>query len=356
MRYILSENLKKGMLLARNLYDENCQVAFSSEKAISNKDIDKIRKMSYSGVYILDAQSDQIVPEPFISSRLYHKIVRLVNSLLSQERVRVKSECLFPPAMQRELILEVLEELKSRPHILVDVIDLKPYAGYDCYHASMVMLLSLSVGLKMGLDETQLIDLGVGALLHDVGAVILPHSFLNRPGKLTDGEYEQMKLHVEEGAKYLSDFYEFSGNALAGVLQHHENYDGTGYPKGLKRKNISLYGRIIAVTDVYDAMVSKRSYRAAMLPVQAIDSIQQHSDRKFDPDIIEALSSIIAPYPTGILVKLRTGEVCLVAENRPSQLLRPKLVVFDEKRPSAQIIDLARDEKYAKVSIAKAAL
>lgn len=353
MRYILSENLKKGMLLARNLYDADCRVAFSSESRISNKDIDKIRKMSYSGVYILDVQSDQIVPEPFVPSRLYHKIVRLVNNMLVQGKIAHKSDCLFPPEIQRELVLEVVEELRQRPHLFVDVIDLKPYAGYDCFHASMVMLLSLCVGIKMGLDETQLVDLGVAALLHDVGAIILPHSFLNRPGKLTDKEFEEMKRHVEEGAQYLSDFYEFSGNALAGVLQHHENYDGTGYPRGLRRKNISLYGRIIAITDVYDAMVSKRSYRAAMLPVQAIDAIQQHGDRKFDPDIIEVLASIIAPYPTGVLVKIKTGETCIVAENRPDQLTRPKLVVYQEKRPSNQVIDLARDEKYARVSITK---
>jgi HD-GYP domain-containing protein (c-di-GMP phosphodiesterase class II) len=162
-----------------------------------------------------------------------------------------------------------------------------------------------------------------------------------------------IKGHVRKGTEYLERNFALTPAMAQGVLQHHENYDGTGYPNGLRRKNISLYGRILAVCDVYDALVSKRVFRQAMYPVAALEVLQQQSDRKFDPDIVDALDSIVAPYPTGCLVKLKSGEVCIVARNYPDAPKTPLLQAYNGRRPQPVFYDLAHDPTYHNTKIIK---
>jgi hypothetical protein len=127
----------------------------------------------------------------------------------------------------------------------------------------------------------------------------------------------------------------------------------TGYPQRLKRKNISIYGRIIAVCDVYDALVSRRSFRPAQYPMQAIDMVEQNSDRKFDPDVVDALASIIAPFPTGTVVQLKEGVQGLVVRNFAEDLRHPVLQEFNGKTRSGVTIDLRTDPVYSKMRITK---
>jgi HD-GYP domain-containing protein (c-di-GMP phosphodiesterase class II) len=237
--------------------------------------------------------------------------------------------------------------------MVIDVFDIKPFASYESCHAAMVMILSVAIGIKLKMSEAQLYDLGTAALLHDIGTAFLPEGILNRPGRLTDEEFDMVKNHVRKGYEYLIYSHSLSEAASVGVMQHHENYDGTGYPDGLRRKNISVYGRIIAVTDVYDALVSKRSFRQAMYPAQALDIIEQQSDRKFDPDIVGALASFVAPYPSGTIVSLKTGETCIVKRNYQEDLSRPLLRVYNEKSSAGQLIDLHNDPTYKSSRIVK---
>ncbi|MDR2109304.1 MAG: HD-GYP domain-containing protein [Coriobacteriales bacterium] len=341
------------MLLARNLFDEGCNKAFVDGQKLSNRDVEKIKKAGYPGAYILDPCADEIVAEPIISEALYYGAVCATANIIDNVRHDTSFSYTVSRTGQREIVEPVLNALIERQGVLIDYIDTRPYGGYDDFHAVMVMILALRIGIKLQLPYEQLIEMGISSLFHDVGSAFLPAGLLTRPGKLTDEEFDMVKMHVEKGNAYLQRNFTFTPLMSQGVLQHHENYDGTGYPHRLRRKNISLFGRIIAICDVYDALVSKRAFRAAMFPVAALEVLQQQSDRKFDPDIVDALDSIIAPYPTGCLVKLKSGENCIVARNFAQSPKTPLLQAYDGRKPQPVYYDLLNDPAYSNTRILK---
>jgi HD-GYP domain-containing protein (c-di-GMP phosphodiesterase class II) len=344
------------MLLARNLYDERFDIYLKEGLKLTGAKVDAIKKRGYPGAYILDACSDEVVAESTVQDDIFLTAAAAVAKAMDQAEVQdshlVKAS-VAEQKEQREIVTQVIAALRGKPQLVVEAIDVKPLAGYNYYHAAEVMVLSLAIGIKLDLNDEQLFELGIAALLHDIGNAFLPFDMLNRPGSLTDEEFQMVKDHVQKGYDYLTKNLFLSPNASLGVQQHHENYDGTGYPKGLRRKNISLYGRIISILDVYDALVSKRAFRAALYPVQALDVVQQHADRKFDPDIVEKLLKIIAPFPTGTVVQLKTGEVCLVIRNFAEDLSKPLLQIFDGKTRIHKMVDLRTDPKYKNTKIVK---
>jgi HD-GYP domain-containing protein (c-di-GMP phosphodiesterase class II) len=341
------------MLLARNLYSERYEVAYDSGTKLKSTQAEAIKKAGYSGSYILDAASDEVVADPIIPDESYLLVARSSDRYSVQARSEDRENLRVTQEEQEAIVLPVIEALRAKPNLVIEAIDTKPYEGYDDFHAAMVMIISLALGIKMELDDKQLFELGIAALLHDIGNALLPLHLLHRPGKLTDEEYELIKQHVEKGYDYLVSNCSLPAPASLGAMQHHENYDGTGYPNGLRRKNISVYGRVIAIADTYDALISKRSFRAALYPMQALDMVQQHADRKFDPDIVETLTQIIAPYPVGTVVQLRTGEQCLVLRNHPEDLTHPLLEHYTGRARTHRYIDLRTDTTYKNVRITK---
>lgn len=343
------------MLLARDIHDEKTEIFLREGVKLGNKEIDRLSRQGFSGVYILDVASDDIVSDPIITAKEYLTAQRAVNRYMD---MAYKSGGDGGVAVsideQKSVVIPILETLRAKEqHLLVESIDLKPFAAYEPCHAVMVMVLSIAIGMKMKMSDEQLFELGIGALLHDIGNAFLPENILNRPGKLTDEEFHIVKGHVRQGYEYLMNYYSLSSAASMGAMQHHESYDGTGYPDGLRKKNISVFGRIIAITDVYDALVSKRAFRAAMYPMQAIETVQNLSDRKFDPEVVNTLTEIIAPFPLGSVVQLRSQEICIVKRNYPEDLLHPQVRVYDEKTANSRVIDMHNDPDYKTTRVVK---
>ncbi|MDR1330190.1 MAG: HD-GYP domain-containing protein [Oscillospiraceae bacterium] len=352
MRFVAIGSLKKGMVLAQNIFGEDSRRIYDDGRALSQNDIEKINKFGYQGVYVEDAVTRDIVAEYIIP---YDQFTAAKNTLQyfmeMAKRQTDKSRQSEDIERQHSTVTPIIETLKNKKRRIVDFIGGKPYKEYDNFHAVSVMILALLVGIEAGMDDERLYELGVASLLHDIGNAFLPAEILNRPGELTDEEYEIVKRHVQMGYDYLHDYHELSAEASMGALQHHENYDGTGYPNKLKRKQISLVGRIVSVADVYDALVSRRPYRPAKYANEGLDILEQSSDRKFDPDIVDIFMKFIAPYPSGVQVTLTTGEQALVFHNYVESLWRPRLLKLGGK--GTDYIDLAKDPELAKVKIRK---
>ncbi|MBI6546819.1 MAG: hypothetical protein HY692_08490 [Cyanobacteria bacterium NC_groundwater_1444_Ag_S-0.65um_54_12] len=155
---------------------------------------------------------------------------------------------------------------------------------------------------------------------------------MNKPGKLTELEFERVKEHARAGFDMLREIWSLSAHAKIIVLQHHERYDGTGYPKGLKGQDIHMYGQIGAIADVYDALTSDRTYRRRLLPNEAIDFLVGHGDRYFSKDIITTFISVIAPYPIGTMVKLSTNDVGIVTEVDMKVATRPVVRILRDAK------------------------
>ena len=163
---------------------------------------------------------------------------------------------------------------------------------YTRGHCQRVMEISCELGRAMGLNEDEIEDLRYAAILHDIGKIGISASILNKPGKLTDEEFDEIKKHPFIAYNILKDI-DFLKNGLNGVLQHHERYDGKGYPNGLKKDEICIFGRILCVADAFDAMTSDRPYRKGMSMEEAIKELERCKGTQFDPQIVDVLISMV---------------------------------------------------------------
>jgi len=229
---------------------------------------------------------------------------------------------------------------------LASLARLKSFDDYTFGHCVNVCILSIAVGRQMGLEKASLEELGTGAILHDIGKMLVPDKILNKPGKLDDEEFAIMKSHAALGGEMLAGA-KISETALLVATEHHERYDGGGYYKGLSGDAIHLYARIAAVADVYDAMTSKRVYQNMTVPEEALKKLYLMRGTHFEPRIVEQLIKCLGIYPIGTFVELNTGELAIVRMVNRSHPMQPiiQLLSGRDKRPreSAKNVDL-KDE------------
>lgn len=216
---------------------------------------------------------------------------------------------------------------------------------YTFLHSVSVCTMLVTFAKAAGMEEA-IHDMALGALLHDMGKMRVNMSILNKPAKLSDDEYKHMKSHVVLGQDLLRQMPGIPAMAFEPLELHHERYDGSGYPKGLKGEEISRVGRMAAIVDVYDAITSDRVYRKAMNPAAAMQRLFEWSKHHFDPALTQIFVKSIGIYPIGSLVKLESGRLGVVVEQREEHLLTPVVrVIFDTKREStlaAEDVDLSK--------------
>lgn len=230
------------------------------------------------------------------------------------------------------------------------MIALQNYDDYTYKHCLRVAMLATSVAANLGLSRADTKDVVTAALLHDIGKSSIDHDIIIKPSKLTESEFEEIKRHPYIGYNILKNSGEktFSPNVLSGVLFHHEKYDGSGYPTGIKDKDIPLIGRIIAVCDVFDALTSNRPYRKPWSVAEAEEYILGASGSHFDFDITSAFLRAFNPYPVGTMVSLSDGRHGIVIETNQN-VLRPTIRIQGEN--SGEEIDLSSDFRFLSVMV-----
>lgn len=199
----------------------------------------------------------------------------------------------------------------------------------------------------MGFSREELSELGMGAVLHDVGKCKIPLKVLMKPSVLTDDEFKIMKLHTVYGYDIINSVSGLSKKIANVAFQHHEKWDGTGYPQGLKECQIDSFSRIVTVADIYDALTANRIYRRRDMPHEAAEYIVGYSSYKFDPKIAQAFIKNITVYPDGCIVLLNNGKIGRVVESSKNMSIRPKVrVIADKDGPpvlESYTVDLMKD-------------
>lgn len=238
----------------------------------------------------------------------------------------------------------MIESILRNPDAYMWLRKLQKADSYLYSHAIDVSVLAVAFGRHLGFDKTELEDLAVGTMLFDIGKMKLPVELLTKPGKLTDAEFALMRRHVEYSVKLMEETRGISPRSVDIARTHHERHNGTGYPRRLPGAQIPVFGRIAAIVDCYDAIVSKRPYSAPLPSHEAIAKIYEWRNIDFQEDLVEQFIQCLGIYPTGSIVELNTGAVGIVLAQNPVRRLRPKLmVILDEnKKPLAsyQTIDL----------------
>ena len=217
----------------------------------------------------------------------------------------------------------------------IHIADLKKYDEYTYHHSLSVAVLSIATGESLSLSDYDLKKLGRAAIMHDIGKTIIPLEILNKPGKLTDEEFDIIKNHARGGGMLLRQRGIGDLELWNAVSCHHEKFAGNGYPAKLEGRKIPLFSRIIAVSDVYDAVTSFRPYRKPMTPSEVYDLIMSEVDRAFDYDIVKAFIKKLKPYPLNTIVEITGNRVGIVVNNLHE--LRPILRMND----THELIDLA---------------
>lgn len=238
----------------------------------------------------------------------------------------------------RPIVEEISASVLRNPGALIGLARLKDKDDYTYMHSVAVCALMVSLARRLGLDDAQVREAGMAGLLHDVGKMMIPLEVLNKPGKLTDAEFDLVKSHPVEGHKMLLEGDSISDISLDVCLHHHEKVDGKGYPDRLANEQISLYAKMGAVCDVYDAITSERPYKKGWEPAESIRKMAEWSAGNYDPVVFQAFVKSIGIYPVGSLVRLESNRLAVIIEQSEKSLLTPKVKVFFSIRSNGRIV------------------
>lgn len=273
--------------------------------------------------------------------RLHQEANRIVHGMIQDIRLgkQIEMEKVEP------LVESMVDSIFRNQDALLPLGRLKEHDHYTFQHSVSVCTLMIAFARGLELDRATIKEIAIGALLHDVGKAKVPENILNKPAKLTEAEFAKMKSHVVQSIIILQHTPGISQVALDVAGQHHERYDGTGYPNKLKGDQISLYGQMGAIVDVYDAISSDRVYHKGMPPTEALGKLLEWSKFHFDPELVRSFIKVVGIYPTGSLVRLESGRLAIVMEQHPAKLMQPVVLVIYNAKSNVylkpEIVDLA---------------
>jgi HD-GYP domain-containing protein (c-di-GMP phosphodiesterase class II) len=247
------------------------------------------------------------------------------------------------------LVEEISQSITRNPEAFLNLARLKTKDDYTYMHSVAVCALMIALGKQLGLTGQELKDAGLAGLLHDVGKMMIADEVLNKPGKLTDEEFEIIKEHPRKGWEVLQGSPDITDVALDVCLHHHERVDGTGYPERISGEKLTLFARMGAVCDVYDALTSNRCYKNGWEPAETIRKMAEWRNGHFDEKVFQAFVKTIGIYPSGTLVRLKSGRLAIVIEQTGKSLLTPIVKSFFSTKSNEPImpemIDLSRSQE-----------
>lgn len=334
MRLVSIRNVQAGAKVAKPIqHATSGRILVGLDVVLTQNMIDLLKKYNISHIYVQDEATmdveinDDIPLEVRIEAS--QVIEKTFAELQSDEKKFFKHFDLNINNLQ-VVFKNLLKEIKTTHNAMNLLTSVYVHDNYTFSHSTNVTIYTLAMAMKLGFNEKQLNEIGMGSMLHDIGKVVIPIEILNKDGKLTNNEFEIVKQHPTVGFEMLRKQHSISLLSAHCAFQHHEKLDGTGYPRGLKDKEIHPYGKILAIADVFDALTSNRSYRQAMLPHEAMEIIFAGSGTHFDPDLIRVFQKSVASYPEGVTVKLNTGETGVVIKYEFNVPARPTVRIIKD--------------------------
>ena len=362
-KYISTRVIKPGMILEQTIADRADRVLIARGTVLDEYHIDSMKKMGVTGVYIRTGVIEEKHEgnEPVITAQVQQQIdkvkiedrARVHLSESVKKRVAEGVQYLYQDTestgfvdMTRSITDDLMKAIEDNEAIAVDISALKVSDEYTFKHSVDVATMSMIVSRQYGLPDEQIYEIGISGLLHDIGKSKIPNEILNKAGKLTDEEFALIKQHSLLGYQILKDKPELSNAIKLGVLQHHEKINGSGYPMGATEDKIHIFAKIIAVADIYDALVTERPYKKAFTPRDAVEMIMAMTG-ELDLKVMQSFLESVILYPVGTNVDLSNGEKAKVVANNAKYVLRPTVVGLT----SGRVYELATDMSCANVII-----
>ncbi|ACM60925.1 HD-GYP domain-containing protein (c-di-GMP phosphodiesterase class II) [Caldicellulosiruptor bescii] len=341
MKKVTVDQLEEGMKLARDVFTENGKLLLPEGFIIKLSFIQKLREHNIDSVYVEDEKAESYVKEEVI----YHETFVAIQDLM----LSAKAGEIVDPFVAKEIVNDIVSQIIEEEDVFLKIVGFRDVDNYTYFHSVDVSIFAAIIGKLLELDRKQIEDLALAALLHDFGKMKIPHEILNKPAKLTDEEFEEMKKHTIYGYQIVKNMEGISEQVAEVALLHHERLDGSGYPLKLKGDKIPLFAKIVAVADVYDALTADRVYKKKIVPTKAADYLTKYSGIHFDKDIVQKFLKMVVKYPVGCFVVLNTGEIAIVYEENPFNKTRPIVKVVARKEGPPVLIpyfvDLSQDYK-----------
>jgi len=286
MRPILSLELVGNDKLDFDLYNDKGQLVYKKGESLTPGLL--IRLCNEIKVFVKENQ-EILKHKSVIPDQVAKTLVSISKNILKKIHANEKPDL----AGCNEATEIILEEVSNNLEKIDCISQLKIFDEYTFSHTVNVSAMSTAMGITLGLYENELKELALGALLHDIGKMLLPKDILNKPVKLDADEFEIIKSHSLLGYRYILDNINLPDKIAKVALDHQENYDGKGYPNGLKGTEINFYAQITAIADVYDALTSNRVYKRAVDSDKAIDIMLSDSIDRFNPYIFSKFMKLV---------------------------------------------------------------
>ena len=336
MKRIAIFDAQPEMILAKEVYSRTGRLLIRRGEALNTQRIQKLIEFGIPVIYVEDNNSyiNTSAPEKpelevpdIISWETRVEAERVVQDIMGD----VKAGRLINTTKVKKVVESVVNELVCNQFIVAKLADIRILDDYTFAHSVNVCVLAVSTGVVMGYSKLRLQELGIGAMLHDIGKMRVPEEILNKPGQLTKSEFDEIKKHALLGYEILKEHSDVSTFASLVALQHHERYNGEGYPSGISNSEIHEYAKIVAVADVYDALTADRVYKNAVLPYECVEVIIASSGYQFDPQIVRTFVENISIYPIGSIVELNTGETATVIDVNRILPTRPTVRLIKDR-------------------------
>jgi len=367
MKEIRIEHLKTGQSFSQDLLIDKEYLFLPAKMPLKEKDIKRLEKMkvdrvftngSLIGVSKKDKKSQNIETEPEIRANLFN-VQNDTESYKTYIEAIKRVEAIFTKIQKKDDITR--ENIDSVASMMLqavrensDELVLSIFSGKTArrsYARSAVdcSVFSILIGINSGIPDHKIYQLAIGALLHDVGMLRIPEVVRNKEGKLTNKEQELLRQHTRTTYKIITSELQYQNDIGLCALQHHERWDGEGYPKKISGDEVDIKARIIAVADSFEAMISERPYRSPMIGYVAIKQILSDNSRRFDPEILKVFIKAIGIYPIGSIVMLNNSAIGKVIQTNKNAPLRPKVrIILDEqgvefKKNDGPVIDLMKE-------------
>lgn len=343
MSIIKTELLKEGMKFPGPLFfDDGKNMFLAEHKPIRKFHLEAIYRWKISNLVIHD--TDLLVEQDGVINDFSNLIdTSAESSLVFKEYIEavIDMESIFISYKEERGIDKLLIEktvrtvykLVSQNRYIVAELVLMEMKDYLPFAVSAVnsAILSVIMGMDSSFPHRNLLQLLTAALLHDLDMMSVPEKIVNKKGRLTAEEFEILKVHPLKTAQTLMTVFKYSKEIATILMQHHERWDGTGYPESRKGQNIAPSARILSVADAFEAMISKKTYRNSMIAYDAVKNLLADKEKRFDPLVLKVFIKSIGVYPAGSYVLLNNSAIAKVTEGDPDAPFMPTVKIIHSK-------------------------
>lgn len=332
MRLEFIDRVKEKDVLARNILTNDGKILLRAGVQLNNRYVEKLKELGVFFVYIEDYRLEDIMIEDSRLLELKQNAMKNMSNIM-KNIYSFNNKGIYDSL---NVIEELVDYIIDMGDVNKSLYDIQTYDNYTFIHSLDTCIMASFLGISSGFSEKELKELAVGAILHDIGKTKISAKIINKDGPLSDDEFDEIKKHPIYGEEILSKNIHIPRNAIKAVLQHHERVDGSGYPYRLLNNEISKFGKIVCICDVYDAISNDRIYRKKFSPNEAYELILAGSGSAFDNTLVQNFRETFAVYPLGCCVRLSNsveGYVVRQNKNFPDRPVLRILYDYESRLP-----------------------